>query len=120
MTAQATKRYKLAPSAVDFPSQKAYSICMIKTEVTVWYGVFCDECGAQGPYAGSEEKATQKAKDQGWLVLEETGKHFCPEHTKTDKAIRADLANMKEQLDILKRRNEERFPDSPPIDEDEE
>jgi hypothetical protein len=88
----------------------------IEREVTYWYIVFCNECNLHGPQAWSEAKVNEKAKKQGWMVLE-NGDHYCPEHIHTHNAIMSQFDDLELRLNKLQKQNSER---NPPTDDEEQ
>lgn len=49
----------------------------IATTVKGYYRI-CDSCGKNSPYAKSYEDGIEKAKESGWIHMED-GKDYCPE-----------------------------------------
>ena len=49
------------------------SCCTVKR-----YYRYCDGCGKLSPYADSYNEAIEKAKESGWMHIEELNEDYCP------------------------------------------
>ena len=51
----------------------------LSTETVRKKARFCDKCGQYSPCADTEAEALKKAKDAGWIHLEDGNRDYCPE-----------------------------------------
>ena len=54
-------------------------ISSLQTETVRKRCRMCDKCGSHSPYADTESEALKKAKEAGWVHLEDGNRDYCPE-----------------------------------------